>query len=199
MLPPFAIERVLLLLWHVLIPYTYKKLVARLKALAQAPAPGENGRGTPSFSFRTHLFSAENRLVPRWYERFSLSNLSSSQRRLIDQYLPQLVSFFGILQRVHVAMFYFSGSFYHISKRLVNIRYVRYLPRSVLFPLSLRSSTTPWTSNGPPTPSSASSSSPSSESPSSCSFASLSSKSSKEPRRPGIPPSLPSFPIPPLP
>jgi len=45
-------------------------------------------------------------------------------KKIILQYIPVVKYTLTVLHRVHLALFYFDGAFYHISKRLTGIRYV---------------------------------------------------------------------------
>jgi peroxin-10 len=91
-------ERALLILWQVLIPYSYNKLCNKLSKLA-----------------RPQLISSQTG------EHF---NLSEEKRKLLQKILTPLRDFVAILQRVHLAVFYFSGVFYHVAKRIVGVRYI---------------------------------------------------------------------------
>jgi peroxin-10 len=55
----------------------------------------------------------------------SSTNLTERQRKWLSNILPKMKDFVDILQRVHLAIFYFSGYFYHLAKRLTNTTYVR--------------------------------------------------------------------------
>eukprot|EP01127_Copromyxa_protea_P015444 TRINITY_DN4442_c0_g1_i2.p1 TRINITY_DN4442_c0_g1~~TRINITY_DN4442_c0_g1_i2.p1 ORF type:complete len:200 (+),score=13.00 TRINITY_DN4442_c0_g1_i2:122-721(+) len=50
--------------------------------------------------------------------------ISEENRSRLERYLPSITAFINILKRLHVAIFYFSGSFYDLSKRLFNVRYI---------------------------------------------------------------------------
>jgi peroxin-10 len=91
-------ERALLILWQVLIPYSYNKLCNKLSKLA-----------------RPQLISSQTG---------EHLNLSEEKRKLLQKILTPLRDFVAILQRVHLAVFYFSGVFYHVAKRIVGVRYI---------------------------------------------------------------------------
>eukprot|EP01128_Nolandella_sp_AFSM9_P009618 TRINITY_DN6245_c0_g1_i1.p1 TRINITY_DN6245_c0_g1~~TRINITY_DN6245_c0_g1_i1.p1 ORF type:complete len:302 (+),score=21.72 TRINITY_DN6245_c0_g1_i1:123-1028(+) len=103
--PSGAYQRIAFILWHVLIPYLYSALVRKLRSMANPP-PQPLGRS-----------------------RTSRLQLSDKNRQRLKASLPYAIDFVSILNRVHVAFFYFSGVFYHISRRIVNQRYVYMHPK----------------------------------------------------------------------
>lgn len=54
----------------------------------------------------------------------SVSRVSEDQRKNLEQVLPKLLAFVSVFERLHVAIFYFTGRYYHISKRLLQVRYI---------------------------------------------------------------------------
>jgi peroxin-10 len=103
-LPLVAEERIFLILFHVLIPYSLNKLNSWASSLQRTEG------------IENHPSNAPNPGI-----------LTEQRRRLLAKVIPRAISFLAILKRVHVALFFFSGEFYHLSKRLLNIRYVRFL------------------------------------------------------------------------
>jgi len=97
-------ERTVLLLWHILVPYMYNKIIQKLTSLSR---PKFNLSGPSHLQQRTKPWT-----------------LSEENRQRLEKFLPQIVAFMNILGRVHVAVFYFSGVFYEFSKRITNVRYI---------------------------------------------------------------------------
>lgn len=64
-------------------------------------------------------------LRPRVQTLKGKENLKEETRKKIAVWIPRLKGLLDIIQRIHVAIFYFSGVFYHIPKRIMNIKYVR--------------------------------------------------------------------------
>ncbi|XP_053641569.1 peroxisome biogenesis factor 10 isoform X3 [Cherax quadricarinatus] len=52
------------------------------------------------------------------------SYLRPELKNLVLQHMPTLRYSITLLHRIHLATFYFSGAFYHLSKRLTGIKYV---------------------------------------------------------------------------
>lgn len=91
-------ERFLLLLWQVIVPYALNKLIHRLEILTQ---PQMEFNSSPS-NFR----------------------LTEQNRALLEKHLPIIISCIDIVKRIHVAVFYFSGVYYDLAKRIVGVRYI---------------------------------------------------------------------------
>jgi len=103
-IPPFIWERLMLISWHILIPYTNNKLCSKLTRMS---------RPKIVIPFRNQ----ERKKYWDW-------ELSEQNKKRLSKILPHLIDFINIFQRVHLGIFYFSGVFYHFSKRLMNIRYI---------------------------------------------------------------------------
>lgn len=94
---PTTLDRIVMLSWHVLIPYAYNKGIKYLTRLSR----------------------------PRPYQlQESDSSMKESNRKLLEKWIPHLKSFMEIMQRIHLGVFYLFGSFYHFSKRMTNFRYI---------------------------------------------------------------------------
>jgi hypothetical protein len=48
----------------------------------------------------------------------------SLNRVILEKHLPTIISCIDIVKRIHIAVFYFSGVYYDLAKRIVGIRYV---------------------------------------------------------------------------
>lgn len=114
-LPLVVEERIFLILFHILVPYLLNRLNSWATSLNRIDIPGnEASRNSDRNAF-----------------------LSDSRKKKLASVLPRVISFLGILKRVHVALFFFNGEFYHISKRVLNIRYVRFDHSGTFFRLTI--------------------------------------------------------------
>jgi peroxin-10 len=97
MIPLDFRERLLLITLHIGFPYLYNKLCAKLNKLSRS------------------------RFVQSMDEE---SGMTEERRKKIAVFLPRFKELVETLKRVHVAVFYFTGIFYNISKRSLNVRYI---------------------------------------------------------------------------
>lgn len=97
LIPPAALQRFMLIFWHVLVPYIFSKLSGYIDRF----------------------------LRPRVQTLQGKEALKEETRKKLSAWLPHLKSMLEVVQRLHIAVFYFSGIFYHVSKRITNIQYVR--------------------------------------------------------------------------
>jgi len=89
----------LLLIWQIVVPYLCSKILNKLNNVMR-----EDYEMNEEDGYLNH-FLGKNRIM-------------------IVNYLPRIISFVEIIQNVHVAIFYFTGAFYHVSKRLTSTRYI---------------------------------------------------------------------------
>jgi len=87
-------DRLLFVICEAVAPYTYEKLMHKLTLLSRPPIYG-----------------------------IRVGNESKFKQKLGDL-LPVITQLINFLKRFHLAVFYFSGTFYHFSKRVLNIRYI---------------------------------------------------------------------------
>lgn len=66
------------------------------------------------------LSKLENSVRSGWLSTY----LRPEVKNVVMQHLPTLRFSFTLLHRIHLAVFYFSGAFYHIAKRMTGIKYV---------------------------------------------------------------------------
>ncbi|XP_062283242.1 peroxisome biogenesis factor 10 [Scomber scombrus] len=118
---PSVVRRGLFVLCHAFLPYLLDKVLVCLENEL------EGGQEHHISIRRTRAASGPWSLeswLRRWMQK-AVGLLSEPQRRA---YLPAvfvLQQSLTLLHRLHVALFYISGSFYHLSKRTAGIRYVR--------------------------------------------------------------------------
>jgi len=92
----FLSERFLLLMWQVLMPYVFNRIIKKLTVLTQ----------------------------PQVSQNNDLIQISESTKESLTKHLPKIISFIDILKRLHIAIFYFSGIYYDIAKRFARVQYI---------------------------------------------------------------------------
>ncbi|KAM3872424.1 peroxisome biogenesis factor 10-like [Diretmus argenteus] len=124
---PSRVRRGVLVLCHSFGPYLLDKVLVCLEN--ELDAVGEENQGG----------SSRRRAAPRWWNlswwlkiwmRRVVGLLSEPQRRACLPGVFTLQQSLTLLHRVHVALFYVSGEFYHLAKRMAGIRYLRVMGRS---------------------------------------------------------------------
>jgi peroxin-10 len=96
-IPTSTVQRFFLIFWQILVPYACTKLSVHLDRF----------------------------LRPRVQTLQGKESIKEETRKKFAAWLPRLRSLLEVIQRVHIAIFYFSGVYYHISKRIMGITYVR--------------------------------------------------------------------------
>ncbi|MBN3306789.1 PEX10 factor, partial [Amia calva] len=121
---PSRTRRAALILFQAFLPYILDKAMVCLEHELQIEEtgtetahPAASGRWNPASSFRERV---------RWAAR----SLTEAQKKTLLHVLFALQQGVTLLHRLHVAVFYLTGAFYHIGKRAAGIRYlhVRSLP-----------------------------------------------------------------------
>lgn len=129
---PSTARRGLFVLCHAFFPYILDKVLVCLEnelVGGQESHSGVSRRQAPS-----GLWSLESWLR-RWMQR-AVGLLSEPQRKACLPAVFFLQQCLTLLHRLHVALFYISGSFYHLSKRAAGISYVGicfYIPRCTVY------------------------------------------------------------------
>lgn len=82
-----------------MIPYAYNKTINHLNKISQQPS----GNRSNSYIYRF---------------------ISDKNLEKLAKWSPTIKNLIEIAQRVHLSIFYLYGSFYHISKRMLNVRYI---------------------------------------------------------------------------
>uniref|UniRef100_F7ELT0 Peroxisome biogenesis factor 10 n=1 Tax=Monodelphis domestica TaxID=13616 RepID=F7ELT0_MONDO len=122
---PSWFRRATLVSLHTLVPYALDKALVHLEHELQAEV--ESARHLQnSLVLGVRSRSAVRRWVHRW-----VHHLSEPQKKTLLRVVNFLKHSITCLRRLHVAMFYIDGIFYHLAKRLTGITYlrVRSLPR----------------------------------------------------------------------
>ncbi|XP_019124907.2 peroxisome biogenesis factor 10 [Larimichthys crocea] len=119
-IPSWA-RRGLFVFCHAYFPYLLGKVLVCLENELEGGQESRSGVGRRQAA--SGLWSLESWLR-RWMLR-AVGLLSESQRKACLPAVFVLQQSLTLLHRLHVALFYISGSFYHLSKRAAGISYLR--------------------------------------------------------------------------
>lgn len=112
---PSRARRGALICLHVFVPYLLDKMLVRLEHELQAETVGPRAPQTRDWNL-TSFF--------RERAQWAVGRLTETQRRTLlhgTYVLRQGVTF---AHRLHVALFYINGAFYHLGKRVSGVSYV---------------------------------------------------------------------------
>ncbi|XP_026222599.1 peroxisome biogenesis factor 10 [Anabas testudineus] len=118
---PSRARRGLFILCNALLPYLLDKVLVSLEN--ELEGGQESRTGISRRQAASGQWSLEY-CLRRWTER-TVGLLSEPQRRACLPAVFVLRQGLTLLHRLHVALFYISGSFYHLSRRVAGIRYLR--------------------------------------------------------------------------
>ncbi|XP_062821959.1 peroxisome biogenesis factor 10 [Anolis carolinensis] len=113
---PSALRRVALIALHAVLPYALDKGLMHLEHELEAELDGTR----PLSWWRRRTY------VQGWVQQW-LGTLTEQQRKLLGQCVYVLKQGLPLLRRLHLAVFYINGLFYHLSKRMTGITYLRYM------------------------------------------------------------------------
>ncbi|KAJ4934223.1 hypothetical protein JOQ06_007025 [Pogonophryne albipinna] len=111
---PSRARRSLFVLLHSFFPYLLEKVLVSLENELEGGGARQRQAASRSWSLEAWLRRGVQRVV---------GLLPEPQRRACLPAVSVLRQALTLLQRLHVALFYLSGSFYHLSKRAAAIRY----------------------------------------------------------------------------
>lgn len=117
---PTRARRGLFILFHTFFPYLLDKVLVCLEN--ELEGGQESQRGISRRQTASKWWSLESWLK-QWMQQV-VGMLSEPQRKACLPVLFVLQQSLTLLHRLHVALFYISGSFYHLSKRTAGISYV---------------------------------------------------------------------------
>ncbi|NWI60167.1 PEX10 factor, partial [Calyptomena viridis] len=117
---PSFLRRALFVSLHTVVPYCLEKALLHLEHELQAEAE-ESGapEGIPALGLPGR--SSIRSCVRGWVRR-----LTEQQRKRASQIVHVLKVSVPLLQRLHLALFYIQGTFYHLSKRISGISYLHF-------------------------------------------------------------------------
>uniref|UniRef100_A0A8C3U4Q5 RING-type E3 ubiquitin transferase n=1 Tax=Catharus ustulatus TaxID=91951 RepID=A0A8C3U4Q5_CATUS len=104
---PSFLRRALFIALHTVVPYCLEKALLHLEHEL-----------TPSTGFPSRTF------IRSWIRK-QVGELTEQQKKTASQVVYVLKQSIPLLHRLHLAVFYIQGTFYHLSKRITGISYVR--------------------------------------------------------------------------
>ncbi|XP_028848358.1 peroxisome biogenesis factor 10 [Denticeps clupeoides] len=114
---PSSGRRGVFILFHTFVPYLLDKILVCVEHELSTEDTSPDHREAPA------PWSPMSYVKP-WIQR-GVSKLTESQRKTLVLVLYAVQQGVTILHRVHVALFYLSGAYYHIAKRSAGIGYLR--------------------------------------------------------------------------
>lgn len=113
---PSFLRRALFISLHTVVPYCLEKALLHLEHELQMEAEeSRTPENPPGFSSRT--------LIRSWIRK-QVGELTEQQKKTASQVVYVLKQSIPLLHRLHLAVFYIQGMFYHLSKRITGISYV---------------------------------------------------------------------------
>ncbi|NXF10049.1 PEX10 factor, partial [Smithornis capensis] len=117
---PSFLRRALFVSLHTVVPYCLEKALLHLEHELQAEA---EECGAPE---RIPALGLPGRSSVRGWVRGWVRQLPERQRKRASQIVHVLKVSIPLLQRLHLALFYIQGTFYHLSKRISGISYLHF-------------------------------------------------------------------------
>ncbi|RXN12634.1 peroxisome biogenesis factor 10 [Labeo rohita] len=114
---PSRMRRTALIFFHTFVPYLLDKVLICIENELEAETP----QNTQQQTSRTWRPLSHVRL---WIQR-AVGMLTESQRKSLIPLVFALQQGITLLYRLHVAVFYITGAFYHIGKRASGVSYLR--------------------------------------------------------------------------
>lgn len=118
---PSPWRRAAFVLSHSLLPYLLDRTLLCVERELQQEEEEEDGRGRTQA--RSRPWGVEGGL--RWCVHRAVSVLTPAQRSACAPAVPVLQQALDLLHRFHTAVFYLRGSFYHLSRRVSGVSYLR--------------------------------------------------------------------------
>ncbi|NWH77139.1 PEX10 factor, partial [Piaya cayana] len=117
---PSVLRRALFISLHTVVPYFVEKGLLHLEHELQAEA--DESRASQS---SPALGLSSRTLIRSWIQK-QVGELTEQQKKIALQMVYVLKQGIPLLHRLHLAVFYIRGTFYHLSKRLTGITYLRF-------------------------------------------------------------------------
>ncbi|XP_069730567.1 peroxisome biogenesis factor 10 [Phaenicophaeus curvirostris] len=117
---PSFLRRALFISLHTVVPYFVEKGLLHLEHELQAEA--DESRASQS---SPALGLSSRTLIRSWIQK-QVGELTEQQKKIALQVVYVLKQCIPLLHRLHLAVFYIRGTFYHLSKRLTGITYLRF-------------------------------------------------------------------------
>ncbi|NWI70760.1 PEX10 factor, partial [Todus mexicanus] len=117
---PSFLRRAIFVSLHTVVPYCVEKALLHLERELQAEV--EELRASQS---NPALGSSSRTFLRNWIQK-QVGQLTEPQKKGVLQTVHVLKQFIPWLHRLHLAVFYMRGAFYHLSKRVAGITYLRF-------------------------------------------------------------------------
>ncbi|NWS17549.1 PEX10 factor, partial [Pachyramphus minor] len=114
---PSVLRRAAFISLHTVVPYCLEKALLHLEHELQQEGEESQSPEAPALPSSTFL--------RRWIRR-QLGQLPEQQRKAASQVVYVLKQSIPLLHRLHLALFYIHGTFYHLSKRAAGISYLHF-------------------------------------------------------------------------
>lgn len=115
---PSFLRRALFISLHTVLPYCLEKALMHLEHELQVePEESRAPENPPALGFPSRTF------IRSWIRRWA-GELTEQQKKTASQVVYVLKQSIPLLHRLHLAVFYIQGTFYHLSKRITGISYV---------------------------------------------------------------------------
>ncbi|XP_050765560.1 peroxisome biogenesis factor 10 isoform X1 [Gymnogyps californianus] len=135
---PSFLRRAIFVSLHTVVPYCLEKGLLHLEHELQIEA--DESRTLQS---NPALGLSSRTLIRNWIQK-QVGELTEQQKKTVLQIVYVLKQCIPLLRRLHLAVFYISGTFYHLSKRITGITYVsgwisclKMVSTAVFWPLGL--------------------------------------------------------------
>uniref|UniRef100_A0A8C3C469 RING-type E3 ubiquitin transferase n=1 Tax=Cairina moschata TaxID=8855 RepID=A0A8C3C469_CAIMO len=117
---PSFLRRAAFISLHTVVPYYLEKGLLHLEHELQLEADGARTlQSNPVLGFPSRT------LIRNWIQR-QVRELTEQQKKTALQIVYVVKQSIPLLHRLHLAVFYIHGTFYHLSKRIAGIRYLRF-------------------------------------------------------------------------
>ncbi|XP_008938320.1 PREDICTED: peroxisome biogenesis factor 10, partial [Merops nubicus] len=117
---PSFLRRAIFVSLHTVVPYCLEKGLLHLERELQAEA--DESRTSQS---HPALGLSSRSLIRNWIQKY-VGHLTEQQKRRVLQTVHVLKQFVPLLHRLHLAVFYMRGTFYHLAKRVAGITYLHF-------------------------------------------------------------------------
>lgn len=115
---PSFLQRALFISLHTVVPYCLEKALLHLEHELQMQAEeSRTPENPPALGFLSRTF------IRSWVRK-QVGELTEQQKKAASQVVYVLRQSIPLLHRLHLAVFYIQGTFYHLSKRITGISYV---------------------------------------------------------------------------
>ncbi|XP_060787488.1 peroxisome biogenesis factor 10 [Neoarius graeffei] len=116
---PSRTRRLALVLFHTFVPYVLDKLLVCIEhELEVEDWDSQNAQREAALTWSPMWY------IKAWIQR-AVRMLNSQQRKSLKPVVFAVQQGITVLHRLHVALFYISGAFYHLAKRTSGISYLR--------------------------------------------------------------------------